>query len=139
MLNEPDIRDVTVYIYGLVDPRDLSLRYVGKSANPRLRVNYHASEGGGLRTYHWIWTLRVLGFEPLLQTLRVMPPGEDAAAAEREEIAGAASRGCPLLNTFGAPGLPKPLNRNNIGPLHFEIAGLGHREVQRWIAQRRSA
>lgn len=48
------------YIYGLVDPRDDSIRYVGKSNNPKKRLYYHIKESknkNSCHRHHWINSL----------------------------------------------------------------------------------
>ena len=59
----------TVFIYGLVDPRDKKVRYVGKSKNPYARRDNHLSEArmknrrGGKRL-GWLRELNRVGVRP---------------------------------------------------------------------------
>lgn len=85
-LNEPDIRKVTVWIYGLEDPRTGEIRYVGRSANPEGRMAGHCSVSAARAVYDWTSELRQLGLKPILRFLLQVKPGEDAARAEGDEI-----------------------------------------------------
>ncbi len=54
------------YIYALVDPRDISIRYVGKSDNPYKRLTAHIRPVKSKKTYkhYWIAKLSRLGLNP---------------------------------------------------------------------------
>lgn len=56
-------------IYGLIDPRDLCLRYVGKSKNPIKRLRSHLKEEGDTRKCRWLGQLKSLGLMPNLVIL----------------------------------------------------------------------
>lgn len=58
-----------ITIYGLVDPRDLCLRYVGKSKNPTKRLRSHLKEKGSTRKHRWLDQLRSLGIAPNMVVL----------------------------------------------------------------------
>lgn len=64
----------TIYIYGLFDPRNYSLRYIGKSNNPDLRLKCHLSEvkhgrSGNTHKDNWIKQLLAEGLEPSIEIL----------------------------------------------------------------------
>ena len=77
-------------IYGLLDPRDLALRYVGKTHLRReLRLARHveaALEGRSAPVSQWIRELDAAGLRPRIFVLRRVPPEEDWRRAEREAI-----------------------------------------------------
>ena len=77
-------------IYGLVDPRDSSLRYIGKTHKRReLRLAEHIEDAGlgKSRPLHlWIRELIALNLKPKIFVLRRVPPSESWEVAEREEI-----------------------------------------------------
>lgn len=60
-----------VYIYGLVDPRDDSIRYVGKSINPKLRWLSHIRDKSVCRKSDWIAELLGMGLTPGVKILCV--------------------------------------------------------------------
>ncbi len=61
-----------VYIYGLYDPRNWELRYIGKAKNPTQRLWFHLKDAkGGQKTYkaNWIRQLLSEGLEPVISVL----------------------------------------------------------------------
>src|SRR3990167_4036755 len=57
------------YIYGLVDPRDERIRYVGKSNNPRARLRAHFREMRNSKPCHrtaWLSNLVSNGLKPII-------------------------------------------------------------------------
>ncbi len=84
-LKASDIRDVAVWIYGLVDPTDGVVRYVGKSANPAARLTNHEADGAEA-VAAWVAELAVRGLRPALVRLHRVEPGEDASVFESERI-----------------------------------------------------
>lgn len=95
-----------VQIYGILDPRDGSLRYVGKANNARKRFAGHMRERRH-RTplYNWFAKMRLAGLTPTYIVLLEC----DADAWQAQEIkciAAARTRGERLLNV--APGGDQP-------------------------------
>ena len=78
-----------VAIYGLQDPRDGQIRYVGKSVRPRERLNAHIHHANrGDRKYHvyaWIRSLLINGVRPE-QVILEWCTEETWQAAERKWI-----------------------------------------------------
>jgi hypothetical protein len=55
-------------IYGLVDPRDNKLRYVGQTKNLKTRFSQHCSDLTGVSPKEiWIKELQVLGLTPIIK------------------------------------------------------------------------
>jgi len=77
-----------VSIYGLVDPRSGSLRYVGQSRDPERRLQGHLSGAGAgaKRKREWIQELRDEGSRPTLVILDAAPPGQEADRLEFDWI-----------------------------------------------------
>lgn len=77
-------------IYGLVDPRDRCLRYVGKTHKRReLRLQEHveAARGGGTSyVYQWIRELFDAGHLPEIFVLERVPGTDNWEEAERKQI-----------------------------------------------------
>jgi hypothetical protein len=77
-------------IYGLLDPRDQALRYIGKTHLRReRRLERHieaAAEGREAPVSQWIRELESQGFRPHIFVLRRIPPHEDWRQAERDVI-----------------------------------------------------
>lgn len=113
-------------IYGLIDPRDRLLRYIGKSDAPHERLRQHIVESGREVHHraHWIQALLRLGLMPevvLLEQVAV----EDWEQAERWWIAWFRALGAKLVNdTDGGDG-------GNIGPEARERMAAKIRGVKR--------
>lgn len=102
---------MTVYIYALRCPVENTVRYIGKSENPQLRLTTHISRArcGATkhRTAHWIRKLLALGLAPELQVLAEVPDGIRWQDVERGYIANADAAGWRLTNsTEGGDGVP---------------------------------
>lgn len=66
----------TTFIYGLEDPRSKSVRYVGKSNAPHIRLRNHLTPFGlQARSYknHWLRKLSEQGLKPSLVILEEIP------------------------------------------------------------------
>ncbi len=93
-------------IYALIDSRDNSIRYVGKSNDVLYRYYQHLHGiGGGEQERVWIRELKIIGISPTLQILETISISYDAHKVvlerERHRIEKLASTGCPLLNVSG--------------------------------------
>ena len=76
----------TTFIYGLVDPRDNQIKYVGKSNNPSARLHGHKKEREVNKDKQaWIKELDSLGLEPGLKILDT-PTLDQWQAAEKKWI-----------------------------------------------------
>lgn len=85
-------------IYGLVDPRDETIRYVGQTVKPiEARLAGHLAAPAP-RVKAWIEELAVDGSLPRIVAIRETVPAAELDRVEREEIRAHASRG-DLLNT----------------------------------------
>ncbi len=97
-----------VYIYGLYDPRDYQLRYIGKTEKLRKRLWHHLKDAkAGQKTYKANWMRQLLseGLEPTIGIL--METTEDNwPEDERTCIAEAVANGANLTNlTEGGEGI----------------------------------
>lgn len=88
MISEPRVR--RYLIYGLLDPRDRTLRYVGKTHLRRgIRLERHmqkALEGARAPVGEWIRELNAQGLRPHIFVLRRMSWDQDWRKGEREMI-----------------------------------------------------
>lgn len=94
-------------IYGIVDPRTLLVRYVGKSTFGLERTRQHKHQAKRERTYkaNWLKSLCAAGLEYIVVVFETEPP--DLTAAERFWIAYGRASGWPLTNlTDGGEGRP---------------------------------
>lgn len=68
------------YIYGLVDPRNGEIRYIGKTNNPKNRLNAHITESlkSDAQNYRlrWLRKLNKLKLKPLMIFLKVCPSND---------------------------------------------------------------
>ncbi len=102
---DPDIGPFPWYtaIYGLFDPGDGSLHYVGQSMDPDKRRKAHlkkAHSGGAERVNQWIRKVQANSREPILKIIEWAPNDNDShvAQAEDDHIATALHYGLPLEN-----------------------------------------
>lgn len=97
-------------IYGLIDPRNGELRYVGKSSQGLTRPQSHACPSNLTeRTHkgHWVKSLADLGLKPDILVLEVKPDANSLNEAECFHIAYFRQLGCNLTNaTTGGEGAP---------------------------------
>lgn len=102
------IADSPTIIYALLDPRDRTIRYIGKTVSEPLR-RWKSHLWQPSHTYKWFWicALKLRGLKPVWQTLEVVPISEDWEARERAWIARGHAEGWPLTNlTDGGDGWP---------------------------------
>ena len=97
-----------IYIYGLADPRNGVIRYVGKTNNLQRRMWKHLSPSGKSKCRHcaaWLNTLKVDGIAPKVTTLEVLPDEADWSATEKKWIKHFRDAGHDLTNiTDGGEG-----------------------------------
>ena len=97
--------DDTTFIYGLVDPRDGRMRYVGKANDPEKRLFQHVHEKGDSHKRRWIEVLNRVSLCPRLVYLAKV---EKAKWKEAEKFQIAFFRGrdmADLNKTDGGDGL----------------------------------
>ena len=95
-----------VEIYAICDPDDMSVRYIGKSVNSRVRFKSHlADRRWNTPLYVWLMSLAASNKMPVLRVLGECPC-ENWPSFERFVIAAARQLGCDLLNV--APGGNEP-------------------------------
>jgi hypothetical protein len=94
--------DRPVVVYGLFDPRDGALRYVGKTvAKLSGRLSRHlASARQGYRTHacNWLRSLLAVGLSPEIVEFECVPAGENWVDVEQFWIAYFRFIGCDLVN-----------------------------------------
>ena len=83
------IRKSDYYIYLLRDPRDKSVRYVGRTINPQRRYSRHLYDGcrGSYVRARWDWIteLRSIKLRPEIEIIEALSaPIPEAAISERE-------------------------------------------------------
>ncbi len=68
------------YIYGLVDPRNNKIRYIGKTIHPKNRLSGHISECKNKKVIHhrakWIRSILKLNLRPLIKFIKICPLDE---------------------------------------------------------------
>jgi hypothetical protein len=89
------------YIYGLYDPRDEKIRYVGRTSNleDRLRQHIYDGQGSGRDTKRllWIKELKVQNLRPIIKVLEEVD-GNDVEEKEKYYINYHISNGANLTN-----------------------------------------
>lgn len=96
------------YIYGLVDPDTVEVRYIGKSVKPHDRLRSHINEPpSNCHRSHWIQALKRQGKEPGLVIFEEVWGEWPWQESERYWIARGKSLGWRLTNnTSGGDGVP---------------------------------
>lgn len=88
----------SVSIYGLFDPRSETIRYVGKSIDPKIRLLHHIRHSrSNTHKNAWLKSLCRDGLVPLVEVLETCSD-ENWQEAERFWIAYLKMIGCPLTN-----------------------------------------
>lgn len=64
------------YIYGLVDPRDRKIHYVGHTISPDQRLAQHITDAAQTTKTNWITELAALGLRPSMIELDVVDYAE---------------------------------------------------------------
>lgn len=87
-------------IYGLVDPRDGTIRYVGRSVRAKGRLQQHLQEENvNKKKDKWLRELKKLGMAPRMERLESLEcTATEAEKREVQWIEYLLSRGAPLTN-----------------------------------------
>ena len=85
------------YIYGLKDPRDGELYYIGKSNHPAFRLRQHLEDNTNAGKIGWLRDLQSSNLKPELVILETVKC-KQWQAAERRWIALGRDSGWPLVN-----------------------------------------
>lgn len=92
---------LTTFIYGLWDPRDGRLRYIGKSNNPKTRLTNHlrAARKKGATNHLRCWLIGVMndGEKPMMEVLEEVPVSR-WKETERDWINQCRDHGIDLVN-----------------------------------------
>ena len=92
---------VTTAIYKLVDPRDNTIRYIGKTEKKLSdRLSQHISEAKHKKNWksNWIKSILSDSLKPKIIEIEVVPPGEDWVEAEQRWITYYKLAGARLTN-----------------------------------------
>lgn len=107
----PEPSGKTVLVYGLVDPRNNAIRYVGKTIHPQQRMSNHMNEISNCHRSHWLQELKRLGLTPTMIPLTIIDGLWPWQYEEKWWIKHLRSRGCNLVNNTdggdGVSGLPE--------------------------------
>jgi hypothetical protein len=91
------------YVYGLIDPRDSSVRYIGITSNPVQRYGDHLHDHSTIyanrKKQAWIKELKELHLVPHMHFFRCTKNEEDAHLLEKCYLLIYRMRGVPLLNS----------------------------------------
>lgn len=85
------------FVYGLVDPRDQAIRYIGQTSRGLERPRSHWLGSSSYAVNVWVDELKALGLEFEIVVLEYVPKPE-LRDAEARQIQKAADVGAPLLN-----------------------------------------
>jgi len=98
----------TTFIYALKEPETGEIRYVGKSNDPKKRLEDHMSCQGNHHRACWVKNLKHRGLRPILEVIDEIPL-EYWRQLEVAYISFYREQGCDLVNgTLGGDGLQDP-------------------------------
>ena len=83
------MNDKKHYIYALIDPRNGEVKYIGRTTNPKNRMQQHCKPSGNIRhslKEDWIGQLRNIGLSPEMEIIEIVENGFSAALRERAWI-----------------------------------------------------
>lgn len=92
------MKNRTYIIYALIDPRDDSVRYIGLTEYPDIRLKQHVQGDGNIPKRKWINELNRLGLSPIMQTIETVRTLADAFEREGYWIQYYLSAGARLVN-----------------------------------------
>lgn len=87
-----------MHIYGLIDPRNNQIAYVGRAEDAHIRWEQHITDRTDLPKATWIRGLLASGVAPIVVILETVPDEQDWDNSERWWIAQGIRMGWPLLN-----------------------------------------
>jgi predicted GIY-YIG superfamily endonuclease len=92
-----------VAIYALIDPRSLSIRYIGISGDPLARHQQHIRDKANGFKQEWLDQLRQDGLVPIMRILEIVPSTADALEREKRWIEACIAAGLDILNAQSLP------------------------------------
>jgi len=90
---------MTVYIYGLIDPTNHQVSYVGKTNDLYGRWRQHLADATNSPKAQWLQKLQAMELKPTLVVLECLKDEAEHVDAERFWIAHGLRLGWPLKNT----------------------------------------
>lgn len=101
----------SAFIYGLVDPETMQIRYIGKTINPAQRLTSHCREKSSCHRSNWIQSIKAKGMRPYMICIDEVRGDWPWQESERFWISLAIRSGWPITNNTsggdGVPDLPK--------------------------------
>ena len=95
------------YLYALIDPRTVEIRYIGKTTNPKARYKGHLYDQSKTHRGAWLRVLRRLGLKPVMNILEPIGSSKEAAVREQELIRDYRDEEYNLVTaTAGGEGMP---------------------------------
>lgn len=89
------------FVYELIDPRTLQVRYIGCSSNPKARLAYHWSQPASKAMKIWISELRAIKKKPIIRIVREFDSFQEAVEFEEKYIPEMSEKlGTILLNSL---------------------------------------
>lgn len=96
-----------IYIYGLEDPRNGRIKYIGETGHLKSRYYAHTSNRKNKKTWAWVCELKREGLRPKMRVLDVVYDKKKAAQVESDHIGlfkfAAQVGGWELLNSEPVP------------------------------------
>ena len=120
----------TTYIYGLKDPRDEKIRYIGKTSHPKERLGHHIQVKYNNHKSNWIQSLLQIGLTPSMEIIDEVPISE-WEFWEKHYMKLFKSFGADLVNsTEGGRGGKDNHNPSELTRERMRIAQLGKKHTE---------
>lgn len=129
--------EIRFYLYVLIDPRDLSWRYVGVTKEPKKRIRHHQNAQLKTPKSAWIQELKTLGLEPLFKVIQDFDYPESCYKAEYALIKELRPEGLLLNMTDGGKGGRSGMKMSYKNRSHLSLIKTGHivsKEVRQKIS-----
>jgi hypothetical protein len=92
------MRSRTYIIYALIAPRDDSIRYIGLTEYPDIRLKQQIEDDGNIHKRKWVNELNRLGLSPIMQTIETVQTLPEAFEREGYWIQYYLNMGARLVN-----------------------------------------
>lgn len=91
---------MTEYIYGLIDPTNQAISYIGRSSDPTERWSSHIDDEVDTAKTRWLRKLKASGIHPVVVVLEKVDQDRNAGEVERMWVDMGLRLGWPLTNTL---------------------------------------
>ncbi len=126
-----------ITIYGLYDPRNGELKYIGQTTSAAVRKQQHLKNiyQGNLQLYRWKYELEKLDLCPLFKVIGEYSNFSEADDAEKQAIDTARGQGLQILNIAGGGLGVRPKKVDKLTLEDWTELGLRYRLLMRALSE----